>query len=98
MKKLLLLTFALMTSSVFAQVCYVDMVDAQNRTIKTFTAYNNQCQDAIKDCRKSLRLEPNRGGVACIRSSGRIPAPIPAPVPQPLPPMPLPPRQNPAPQ
>lgn len=88
MKKLMLLAFLIMSAqTVMAQVCEVDMVDRYNRVVRTFRAYGdpNTCIEGMKECRKTIRLSPQYGGVDCIRRGDYNPYPNPNPNPYPNP-------------
>ncbi len=75
MKFLSVLAFAALSSSAFAQICEVDMVDRYNRVIRTFRAYGQQdaCIEGMKECRKTIRLSPQSGGVDCVRAYSQQP-------------------------
>lgn len=80
MKLFAILSLAAFSFSAFSQTCYVDMVDRYNRAIRTYTGYGDQsiCYEAMKECRKAIRLEPHLGGVDCIKASSN-PNPNPNP-------------------
>lgn len=81
MKKLILFAILSLSSQVFAQVCEVDMTDRYNRTVRTFRAYGdpNTCIEGMKECRKTIRLQPHLGGVDCVRRGDYNPHPNPNP-------------------
>lgn len=81
MKKLILFAVLSLSSQVFAQVCEVDMTDRYNRTVRTFRAYGdpNTCIEGMKECRKTIRLQPHLGGVDCVRRGDYNPYPNPNP-------------------
>ena len=88
MKLIALVTLFTLSAPVFAQTCYVDMVDRYNRVVRTFIGQGdpNVCFEGMKECRKALRMEPHLGGVDCIREARRpVPQPVPQPQPQPTP-------------
>lgn len=87
MKLFALLTLATLSLPAFSQTCYVDMVDNYNRVVRTFTAYGeqNSCLEGMKECRKTIRLQPQLGGVDCIRATDTYPNPQPHPQPNPNP-------------
>jgi hypothetical protein len=93
MKFFILLSFATLSFSAFAQTCEVDMVDRYNRVVRTFRAYGDPqtCIEGMKECRKSIRLDysndphyPN-GSLDCVRAGGNQPNPNPYPNPNPNP-------------
>ena len=69
MKRLLLLALLSLSSQVFAQVCEVDMTNRYNQVVRTFRAYGapDTCIEGMKECRKTIRLQPQLGGVDCVR-------------------------------
>lgn len=85
MKRLILLALLSLSSQVLAQVCEVDMTDRYNRVVRTFRAYGdpNSCIEGMKECRKTIRLQPQLGGVDCIRRGDYNPYPNPNPNPYP---------------
>jgi hypothetical protein len=91
MRSLILLGLLSVSGNLFAQSCYVNMVDNYNRIIRTFTAYGDQdsCIEGMKECRKSIRLEYSRnprypnGSLDCVRPIRQTPTPIPTPIPTP---------------
>jgi hypothetical protein len=85
MKLFSILALAALSFPAFSQTCQVQMVDNYSRVIRVFTAYGDQtCIEGMKECRKTIRLQPQLGGVDCIRV-GSTPAPQPQPHPQPHP-------------
>lgn len=88
MKLLTLIFLALMSVSAFAQMCEVEMVDRYSRVVRVFRAYGdpNTCLEGMKECRKTIRLQPHLGGVDCIRRGDYNPNPNPNPYPNPYPP------------
>ena len=90
MKKLILVAavMSMTAASAFANRCEVDMVDSRtNRYITTISAYDNNptsCLEAMKECRKEIRLRNLYGVADCInpRSSSPYPDPRPNPYPQ----------------
>lgn len=107
MKSLITLTLLLGAGAASANICTVDMVDSYRRTIRTYTSYDApNCMEAMRDCRKEIRLEPGLGGVDCLRVTANpdprpnpYPTPTPTPTPTPVPnPTPIPqPNPNPLP-
>jgi len=81
MKSLFLLAILCMSAQVFAQTCEVDMIDRYNRVVRTFRAYGDpsSCIEGMKECRKTIRLGPQLGGVDCIRRGDYNPNPNPNP-------------------
>lgn len=73
MKSLFLFAMLLMSVQAFAQVCEVEMKDRYNRTIRVFREYD--CQESMKQCRKTIRLQPHLGGVDCVRRGDYNPDP-----------------------
>lgn len=95
MKFFTLLTLSLLSLPAFSQqTCYVDMVNRYGNVVATYTAYDDPsvCYEALKECRKAIRLSPQLGGVDCVKEEVRpIPQPIPQPIPRPVPrPQPIP--------
>lgn len=96
MKFFTLLALSLLSLPAFSQqTCYVDMVNRYGNVVATFTAYDDPsvCFEAMKDCRRTIRLSPQLGGVDCVKEQVRrpVPQPIPTPVPGPRPgPQPIP--------
>ncbi|MGE3610761.1 MAG: hypothetical protein AB7I27_14310 [Bacteriovoracaceae bacterium] len=107
MKWLSVLTLSFLASSVYAQVCEIALVDRYQRTIEVFRDYGNggdSCYEPMKECRKTIRMRPDLGGVDCIQISRQEPRPAPIPVPPPMPypaprpePRPIPPMPTPVP-
>lgn len=92
MRWLSVLGLALFTSTLYAQICQVAMVDRYNRTIEIFSDYSNgngqdHCFHALKECRKTLRMRPELGGIDCIKLGQSRPEtrPVPNPMPYPQP-------------
>jgi hypothetical protein len=81
MKLFVFLTLAVLGLPAFSQTCYVDMVDGYNRVVRTFSSYGeqNSCIEGMKECRKTIRLQPQLGGVDCIRATDTNPNPYPNP-------------------
>ncbi len=71
MKKLFALAVLSLSASAFSQICEVDMVDRYSRIVQTFRAYGDPstCIEGMKECRKALRIGPQRGGVDCVRAA-----------------------------
>lgn len=65
--------------SAYSQICQIDMVDRYNRVVRNYTSYDAQsgCVESLKECRKAIRLDPQLGGVDCLRVEHPIPAPGP---------------------
>jgi len=88
MKKILsLMTLSLLSLPAFSQTCYVDMVDSYGRAIRTFIGQDgaNSCMEGMRECRKTIRLSPEEGGVDCVRYPRTTPTPTPVPTPNPVP-------------
>lgn len=86
MKSFISMALFLGASSAFANTCYVDMVDSYKRTIRTYTSYDApNCMEAMRDCRKAIRLEPELGGSDCLRLDLTPTPPNPTPTPNPYP-------------
>ena len=83
MKFLSAVFFASLSFSAFAQTCYVDMINSNNRVVRSFVGQGD-CYEELKACRKTIRFEPQLGGVDCIKQTGGY-TPVPQPQPQPYP-------------
>lgn len=86
-----------LSSSAFASLCEVDMVDNYNRVITTFRSYDSfdGCKESMKECRKEIRLTNRVGRANCVRANSVPTPPAPRPVPpshrpnpRPVPPIP----------
>jgi hypothetical protein len=99
MKRIILAAALCLTSSAFAQICEVNMVDNRTmRVLKTFRAYDNNddCKDAMKDCRFEIRQRNQVGLADCVRVGSRpTPPRQPQPIPRQQPPIPQPPMPQP---
>lgn len=90
MKLLALLSFVVLSAPVFAQTCYVDLVQKPyNRVLRSFVSYGS-CMEGMKECRKAIRFDysnspqyPNNS-LDCI-SNNRLPPTNPNPYPNPYP-------------
>lgn len=88
MKQLFLFAILCLSAQAFSQTCEVDMVDRYSRVVRTFRAYgnDNSCIEGMKQCRKSIRLDPYLGGVDCVRRGDYNPPQNPNPYPPQYPP------------
>jgi hypothetical protein len=76
--KISLMTFLLFSSSVFASVCEVVMVENYTRRIlDRFREYDydNSCRESMKECKKALRLTGWYDRAECEIVSDRNPSP-----------------------
>lgn len=90
MKKMILLAAITISSSAFANICRVDMVDNRtNARIASFTAYDDAdgCKEGMKQCRLEIRQRNLLNRADCIRrnSGPTYPNPNPNPYPNPNP-------------
>jgi hypothetical protein len=82
MKKLVLITLSLISISAFANICEVVMVDNYSgRIVDRFREYDydGTCREAMKECRKELRLSGWYGRADCQVSSTSPRRPDPTP-------------------
>lgn len=89
MKKLLVLVLLSLSATAFSQTCYVNMVDRYDRVVRTFAARGSDtCLEAMKECRKSIRLDYSRdpqypnGSLDCVRVGDTTPLPPTNPFPR----------------
>lgn len=89
MSKLFIAAVMSLSTSAFANVCHVDMVDTYtNRLIERFRSYDefDGCKEGMKACRKEIRMRGLVNRADCLRDSiGPVPTPVPTPVPVPTP-------------
>lgn len=88
MKKLLILSLiTLSSSSVFARICHVEMVQTRtNRVIDTYIDRDDDCAEAMRECKTQIRLRGlTRGEADCHLRRVSTPAPRPQPNPYPNP-------------
>lgn len=88
MKKTILALAMTLSSSAFAYMCEVDMVDTRtNRIITTIRAndYNDSCREGMKACRFEIRQRGLLGRADCVRRTDSYPYPNPNPNPNPYP-------------
>jgi hypothetical protein len=82
--KLFALLFFFASLSAYAQTCYVDMMSAHRSVIRTYVGQGN-CERELHECMRTIRHQPQLGGVNCTRQSGGRPFPGPRPGPNPYP-------------
>lgn len=88
MKRMILAAALSLTTSAFAQICEVDMIDIRTqRFITSFTAYdyNDGCKEGMKACRLEIRQRGQVGRADCVRVGNTNPVPTPVPRPEPYP-------------
>jgi hypothetical protein len=80
MKPFTLIAIAIMSFPAFSQTCQIDLVDSYQNPVRSFygSDLGQSCYEAMRDCRKTIRIEPELGGVDCINvEDGRRPVPAP---------------------
>jgi hypothetical protein len=86
MKKLLILSLiALSATPAFARLCNVEMVSNTGRVLDTFLDRDDDCAEAMRECKTQIRLRGYTRGLADCYLRRPNPAPIPQPIPQPIP-------------
>lgn len=88
MKRMILALALTVSSSAFANLCEVDMVDNRTRRLITsFRSYdfNDGCKEGMKACRLEIRQRGLLGRADCERRGSYDPYPYPQPQPQPEP-------------
>lgn len=78
MKYLLIFGLLATQASAFASYCQVRLVDAGNRTLRTFSGYdhyNSNCRDFLRECNREMRLDYR--AVRCIADRNTNPTPVP---------------------
>lgn len=88
MKKMILLAALTLSSSAFAYMCEVDMVDNRtNRRITTIRVRDDRqdCKEGMKQCRLEIRQRGLLGRADCVRRGTYNPYPNPNPNPYPNP-------------
>lgn len=69
MKQFLLLSaLAFSATTAFAQICKVDLINKNDRIVKSFESYGEPtgCIKAMKECRKTLQNKSKNSGSTCV--------------------------------